>query len=286
METEKQNTKLPTITELVALSGLYKQYEISGIDPDYLLIQLSGFFPSDIYCVDCKSMSVFKGLEPIIPSIGVITTPSAMWHRVGSPVKAPKEPEHKDQDITLELVCSRNDSHHIKVIFRIYQNTLTKIGQFPSVADLQLNQLSKYDGVLADNLRKDFGRAIGLNAHGIGIGAFVYLRRIFENLIEEARQEAMKLNGWDEEAYQRAKTDERIKLLKTLLPELLVTNAAIYSILSKGIHSLSDDDCLEYYGTIKMGIELILDEKIKRQKEDQVKKQLSSEINRIQSKLK
>jgi hypothetical protein len=285
LETEKQNSKSLSIVELVAQSGLYKYFEISGIRPDSLMIMLSGFYPSDIYCVDCKSMSVFKGAEPIAPKMVMVGAPS-MGRLVRNLGEIPKEPEHMDQDYTLDLVCSRNFTHRIKAVFRINQNTLTKIGQFPSVADLQLNQLSKYDGVLADNLRKDFGRAIGLNAHGIGIGAFVYLRRIFENLIEEAHQEITKLNDWDEDAYQRAKTDERIKLLKSLLPEILVSNAAIYSILSKGIHILSDDECLEYYDTIKMGIELILDEKIRQQQEDQTKKHLSAEINRIHSKLK
>jgi hypothetical protein len=40
---------------------------------------------------------------------------------------------------------------------------------------------------------REFGKAVGLGAHGVGIGAVVYLRRIIESLIEEAHQTAKSL---------------------------------------------------------------------------------------------
>ena len=36
----------------------------------------------------------------------------------------------------------------------------------------------------------------------------------------------------------------------------------MYAILSKGIHALGEDECLQYFETVKIGIEQILDEKI------------------------
>jgi len=45
------------------------------------------------------------------------------------------------------------------------------------------------------------------------------------------------------------------------LPSFLVENRGLYSILSKGIHSLSEEECLRYFDTVRVGIELILDEK-------------------------
>jgi len=57
-------------------------------------------------------------------------------------------------------------------------------------------------------------------------------------------------------------------LLKAELPEFLVENRKLYGILSKGIHSLTEEECLEYFDVVKAGIELILDEKV-----DHLKKQ-------------
>ena len=48
--------------------------------------------------------------------------------------------------------------------------------------DLIIPEIAKYKAVLGTQYR-EFSKAIGLFAHGIGIGSFVYLRRIIENLV-------------------------------------------------------------------------------------------------------
>jgi len=55
---------------------------------------------------------------------------------------------------------------------------------------------------------------------------------------------------------------EKIELLKEHLPPFLVANKAIYSILSVGIHELDEQECLKHFEALKVGIELILDEKV------------------------
>jgi len=42
----------------------------------------------------------------------------------------------------------------------------------------------------------------------------------------------------------------------------LVEHRALYGILSKGIHELSEEECLKIFPAVKVGIELILDTKI------------------------
>lgn len=109
-------------------------------------------------------------------------------------------------------------------------------------------------------------KAVGLVSHGIGIGSFIYLRRIFETLIEEAHREALKDSEWNDDIFNRSRMDEKISMLKNHLPEFLVTNRIIYSILSLGVHSLDEQTCLDDFDSIKASIELILDEKIERRK--------------------
>ena len=53
---------------------------------------------------------------------------------------------------------------------------------------IEENDIKKYRKILGKEKYGEFGRAVGLYTHGIGIGSYVYLRRIFENLIEEAHQ--------------------------------------------------------------------------------------------------
>jgi len=165
--------------------------------------------------------------------------------------------------------------------FRIYKNTITKTGQRPSMADIFTVETQKYRKVLSQQSYSEFNRAVGLSAHGIGIGSFVYLRRIFENLIEDAHKIAQNSDDWLEEQYQKSRMDNKIALLKGFLPPFLVDNKSLYSILSKGIHQLNEQDCLDAFPVVKLGIELILDEKIAELERIQKLKDSSSDINKL-----
>lgn len=157
--------------------------------------------------------------------------------------------------------CQRNNEHVFAFNFLFINNQLIKTGQYPSIADIDIPGIQKYKKLLKKDYN-DFSRAIGLHSHGVGAGSFVYLRRIFENLIEEKHQEVLHNEKWDEEEYKKSKMDEKIKLLREKLPEILVENRSIYGIMSKGIHELSEDECKGLFPDVKLGIELILDEKL------------------------
>ncbi len=184
------------------------------------------------------------------------------------------------------FLCSRNREHKLVFSFRIHNSTITKIGQYPSTADLVTDEIQKYRKILGDDHYGEFSRAVGLVSHGIGIGALVYLRRIFENLIEEAHQVEMASHGWDEGSYQRGWMDDRIALLTRSLPEFLVQNKSLYSILSKGIHELNESECLEAFPITKLGIELILDEKLEKVQRERKIKQASKDIGQLAQNLK
>jgi len=187
------------------------------------------------------------------------------------------------KEFTLE--CARANTI-VNIFISVYihisgqnpQYILQKVGQSPSIADFHISQIKEYKNVLPQDKLKEFTKAIGLAANGVGIGSFVYLRRIFEYLIEEAHLLAKKDNGWNEQSYEKARIPEKIDLLKHHLPEFLVENKSIYSILSKGVHELDENDCLKHFPAVKVGVELILDEKlevyIKRKKVEEAKKAL------------
>lgn len=173
-------------------------------------------------------------------------------------------PALEDRTFEVTFACTRNDKHELIFFFRVHRGSIAKVGQAPSLADLHTAGTGKYRKVLGNERYREFTKAIGLSAHGIGIGAFVYLRRIFEGLIETARRTASGEAGWDPDAFARARMDDKILLLKGALPPFLVESRQMYSILSRGIHELSEDQCLTFFEPLKTGIELILDEEIER----------------------
>ena len=187
--------------------------------------------------------------------------------------------------IEVDIVCRRYETVYKYFLYIIDIDSgyvVQKIGQFPSLADLHLAKIKQYDKLLKDEAT-EFTKAIGLYAHGIGIGSFVYLRRIFENLIWNTAKEHKTDNEYKE--FMTLRMDEKIKDLKDHLPSFLVENKEIYVILSKGIHELTEDECLGYFDAVKTGIEFILDQKLEQEKNKKKKEEAQARIKAIKSRL-
>lgn len=156
--------------------------------------------------------------------------------------------------------CSRNEKHDSLIfVVHIADDVLTKIGQQPSLADLQIADTRKYRPLLGD-MYPEFTKAIGLAAHGVGIGSFVYLRRIFERLVEEAHVDASHSGAWNDDAYSKSRMSEKVTMLGDRLPEFLRDSPALYALLSKGIHELAEEECIAAFQLVRTSIELILDQ--------------------------
>jgi hypothetical protein len=204
----------------------------------------------DAYCPECNTHSIFRSNHSEIAN-------HEFWL--------------KEKVFHTIFHCTRSRSHELLFVVKVdaQKRSVQKIGQYPSLADLSMHDVKKYSGVLEKATFRELTKAIGLAAHGVGVGSFVYLRRIFENLVEDAHQEAKSAEAWaatgvhwDEDAYQRARMGERIQQLRGHLPAFLVDNREMYGILSKGVHELSEQECLAAFPVIKIGIEIILDAKL------------------------
>ena len=101
---------------------------------------------------------------------------------------------------------------------------MRKIGQYPSMADMQFFESIKYRCVLKSHYR-DYSLALGLFASGVGCGSFIYLRRIFEFLIDSLHEECKNEQGWNEEEYRKLDFNSRIQMIesfgKVIIPQEL-----------------------------------------------------------------
>jgi hypothetical protein len=241
--------KYPSTKEFLIDFPLYVvvEYNEEDLEEGWLVKFFDGTF--DSYCPECNSHSIFErhGLYQ-----GGINHARGSWVDSGF--------------FTVPIRCTRDRDHKQYFIFHALDRKLQKVGQLPSIADLNLFDVKKYSKVLDKKYFQEFTKAIGLSSHGIGVGSFVYLRRIFEFLIEEAHVVAQLEESWSEVAYSQSRVGEKIELLKNQLPDFLIENKAMYSILSKGIHELSEQECLTAFPALKVGIEIILEEKLEKMK--------------------
>ncbi len=265
MTQEKDKEKLPSPEDFCLNIPLYKGFffDNEARSPFFGLEHFKGTL--DCFCHDCSRHSVFN--------------------RLGET----KYTEHfhlRNYVFSLWFACSRDANHRAFFVFRAHEGVLQKIGQYPSIADLATPDLQKYRPIIGNERFRELTRGVGLASHGVGIGAFVYLRRIFESLIEEARNVAATNPDWDQPSYERARMDEKIAVLKQHLPSFLVENRTLYGIMSRGIHTLPESECLSAFPIVKLGIELILDEKLEQYEREQKIDQAKSSITALGGSLK
>lgn len=186
----------------------------------------------------------------------------------------------------VKLKCKRNASDCLYYfLYRDDEKTI-KLGQHPSLADIQFRNIDKkYKKVLDKNNLFLFKRAIGLAAHGTGAGSLVYLRRIFEGLIKESYEEHEDSLGLDEAEFLKKRMNEKVECLKDYLPTELVEMKPLYGVLSQGVHELTEEECLSYFPALKLSIELILDRKIEDEAKAKRAKDVKTQLLAVQSKI-
>jgi len=257
---------IPTPYDFLVKLPLYRKIKIEEEKVEEILEIMNFRETIDTFCPECKEHSIFSRKGTVKNYYDLEDITNSLFFR--------------------EYKCSRNHNHILTFLYSKTVDFIEKVGQTPSLADLHTFDIQKYSKVLNKKYFTEFTKAIGLSSHGVGVGSFVYLRRIFEFLIHEAYLKNKDNSGWNELSYKQADMSEKINILKADLPYFLVENKSIYSILSQGIHELEEQECLEFFPILKLSIEYILDEKLvilqRQKKESETKKALST----IQQKLK
>lgn len=289
-------------------AGLYDFKEICEDNITDLIELLKGNVKISAYCKECKQERVFsmkpieyyfetgsEGNEKIsCASLGEKIELlqnmifSTKVRQENSSVEEWKWINWQIADTTrlmkLEYICSMNEEHHLDYIVLATDNSMMKIGQYPSIADMTFPELDAYKHVISKEDRKELGTAIGLFASGVGAGSYVYLRRILERLVYQAKEAAA--DAIDNEMFEQARVAEKIKMLEGYLPDILVKNTTIYGILSKGIHELSEEECRKYFPVVKECIYQILGmwESLRKRQADEVA--LNKALNAITTSIK
>jgi len=260
---------IPEKEKILLEIPLYEEIKFVNEDLDSIFDLLLFDGTVDSYCPTCDEISIFKGVQDQTNYRRMLAGPIGSVKRMRGEFVISKFLGKIHQ---VNFICTRNKDHLMQFSFLVQDGSIIKVGQYPSIAETSQPKLKKYRNVLSNEKYKELNRGVGLITHGVGIGAYVYLRRIFEHLIEEAHLKRQALEDWDENSYQNSRMDKKIELLKTELPKFLVLNKELYSILSLGIHELSEDNCLEYFPTVRLAVELILDEKFEEKiREDKIK---------------
>lgn len=217
-----------------------------------LIIETKSALEFDLYCVKCSQVTPWA-IKPYVSA----NSGGGSGSRYQTQMYVPTVK-------VVNAVCLRKQHFNTYILHR-YSLVVQKIGQTPSMADMAFGELKAIPGIGSQD-RKELGRALGLFSHDTPLGAFVYLRRVFERMILRAHEQFKEETGAYITDWQTLRMGERIRALGSTLPGDVSQNAGVFSLLSRGIHELSDEDAEVLFPLVKAVIfQMLGDEERHRQ---------------------
>lgn len=159
-------------------------------------------------------------------------------------------PEFDEGIIEYTFRCSMDSLHYQKMylLYILSKGTITfrKIGQKPLNVDLKEKMSNEYKNILTKyDSFDDFRYFEQSESRNLLAGSCTYLRRILEKMVNKMFGEYKKTNNVVEEPKH---FEDKFSLVKNQFEESIreiVKNS--YSLLSKGIHELSNEEIKEFY---------------------------------------
>lgn len=257
-----------------------------------LLIALFHTKKVDFFCLDCEKDRVFS-VNHFIKRHNNSTNPYEINY-IGPVYKelddklildySVKYPPIDEGVIEYSFICSMNGTHHYEIFFSFSLKneilTIKKIGQSSLVRELKTCYSNEYKKVLERfNAFEDYRHYEQSVERGLLAGACTYLRRVFEKMV----------NNYFDESHTNNKDkylhfDEKLKLvLNRFDVDIQPVLHESYSLLSKGIHELNDDEINDFYSLMAEVINIQLEsEKEKKYRENKMKelrKNIKQEMN-------
>lgn len=162
-----------------------------------------------------------------------------------------------------DFYCSNSEKTHYSMVVRLEIKDgaaiVQKVGQYPSTLEIFGDDFKAYDKLLESfDAKEDYRKSYISYCDAYYVAAFVYLRRVLEKIVDSYTKDKDLPDKRFETRMDACKEE--------FDPEIRDTIKNLYSILSLGVHSLTEEQCREYYQYVKAIIEIQL-EHIKSQRE-------------------
>ena len=212
----------------------------------------------DLYCNVCKMNKTF-----VRQSINA----SSLLGTFGYPNKGAGT-SYSDAIRLISYSCPTCGSHSFYA-FYYDGDYIYKLAQFPSLLDVSRNELKEFNknALIDEDSYKEIYKAYECASSGFYVAAYTYLRRVYENLFFNLFKKNQSEFTISLDDFIKLKFDNKLELLKGILVIEDAVYKPLYSLLSSGIHSLSEDECQNYYYLLKnILLEILMEQKTKEER--------------------
>ncbi len=265
------------IKKIIFEAPLYSKWENkSQKKNDELIEDLTNFDERiERYCTECLSRRIFASDKAGSSITGSFLDKNSL-----------NKVLKKNNFLLKCFNCSANSSHKILIGFYIDDKNIVKISEYPSRYDSVRDNFNKYNKILKKDKLDELAKASQLESNGYAIAASLYYRRIFENIILRTFLDSSIPDKIDESEFRKKRMEDKIKYVKSFLPNYFNDNPSIYSILSKAVHELKEEECREYLPIVSTIIFYSLDEAVDKRNKELRKKEFAKKSKEIYSNLK
>lgn len=267
--------RINEICEFIIKNSLYSKIEIAVDEKIEFFNNTKIFSGLDIYCPCCNANKTF------------IYESNHSSNSMGTFKKSDTSTFYYPNIISVVYKCPSCDKK-IFVEFMFLDNYMMKIAQYPALCEVSREELKKFqkNKLIDKEYFKEIQKAEVCAGDGYFVAAFTYMRRVFENLIKNIFNDNQQNISVPYEEYMKKRTDEKIKLIKDYLPIDDDVYIPLFSLLSEGIHTLTEDECAENYKLLKsVLLELLVTFKAKKEQEER-RKQIKDLLAERKAKLK
>ena len=234
------------LNEDLLLKAIGSEVSVKPEDFDFLFPDFTMSIKVELYCPICKEKRIFKCSD--VTKEGYYLNKNEKEALIA----------HNNELLIYDFSCEYN--HKFKVSFEtLGKGTLVKFGQYPSPMYFSKTINNDITKELDEVEKKYYLLSIKSQENNLNIASLVYLRRVFESLIEKAKNKS-------EKDFTGMRTKDIIKQLvkENLLNEMLKNTGynVLYTLLSDGVHNLSEEECHEQFELLKSAIEIILEDEI------------------------
>jgi len=223
--------------------------------------------PINMNCLKCESVQTFN----LINDYGYV------WSGNQRPERAENFARNRVLPLQYRCESCQEFERYFYLFVNKDLNEVYKVGQYP---EWEIKMDKNVEAVLKRH-SKTYRKGLVCESQGYGIGAFAYYRRIVEEIIDELLDSISDLIDEENrtkylEALSETKktrvTQEKIFLVKDLLPSILRPDGmnplgVLHSELSGGLHSESDEECLEKANHVKSVLTFLINQVLKSKAE-------------------
>lgn len=217
-----------------------------------------GFSTLDLFCPNCKENKTFiyenwdaiKGLGTYkINNQGGTSIRSLIY-------KCPS--------------CNKN----LFFLFYFDGENIIKIAQYPSLFDVSRDELKKYqkNQLIDKDSFKEIYKAETCASSGYYVAAYTYMRRVYETMLLSVFEQNQEHIGLTEDEFRKLHSDKKLEAIKDYLAIDDEIYLPLYSLLSSGIHAMTEEQCCEDYNVLKpILLDILAEQKAKKEKESKRK---------------